>query len=206
MANTSTKQEIINSKKLLFDRWAPSYDWLLPSVFYQAVHQRLLGYVTLPQKSQVMDLGCGTGRLLNRLAGKFADLQGTGLDLSPQMLRIARRSNSHHPRLIFVEGKADALPFASEQFDAVFNTISFLHYPEPEKVLAEIARVLKPGGNFYLVDWTARNDIAPQLMTASGGIKFYSPQTRKAMGETAGLVCTSHHYLISSVLLTVFRK
>jgi ubiquinone/menaquinone biosynthesis C-methylase UbiE len=198
-------QEVISKKKQIFDRWAPSYDWLFPSVFYQAIHKRLLEYVELPQKPNVLDLGCGTGRLLNRLALNFPELQGTGFDLSPQMLRQARRENRHRPRLIYIEGKAESLPFGDCQFDAVFNTISFLHYPEPKLVLAEVRRVLKTGGHFYLVDFTAQKDIEPPLMkSTSGGIKFYSRESREVLGNDAGLQCVAHHDLFGPVLLTIF--
>ncbi len=124
----------LSNKKLLFDRWAMSYDWLFPSVIYLAIHKRLLEYVDLPEQGNVLDLGCvdlpeqgnvldlgcGTGRLLERLATQFPNLRGTGLDLSSKMLQVARLSNRHHPRLIYVEGKAESLPFSEDQFDAVF--------------------------------------------------------------------------------------
>ncbi len=82
---------LISNKEKFFDRWAPNYDFLLTSVFYQAVHKRLIEYVELPEQPNVLDLGCGTGRLLNRLATEFPALQGTGLDLSAEMLHQARQ-------------------------------------------------------------------------------------------------------------------
>jgi ubiquinone/menaquinone biosynthesis C-methylase UbiE len=197
----------LSNKKQLFDRWASSYDTLFPSVIYQAIHKRLLSKVDLPNRPNVLDLGCGTGRLLERLATEFPDLRATGLDLSPQMLRVARQKNRHHPRLIYVEGKAESLPFADGQFDAVFNTISFLHYSEPKQVLSEVARVIAPGGKFYLVDITSKSQVASELVAASPArIRFYSPETREALGSDAGLVCLSHHYLLGPVLLTIFAK
>jgi ubiquinone/menaquinone biosynthesis C-methylase UbiE len=197
----------LSNKKLLFDQWAFSYDWLFPSVIYQAIHKRLLEYVDLPERSNILDMGCGTGRLLDRLATEFPDLRGTGLDLSSNMLRIARRSNSHHPRLIYIEGNAESLPFGEGQFDAIFSTISFLHYLEPQQVLNEVARVLSPGGCFYLVDITTKKDTAPQVLPISPrGIRLYSPQQRELFGSSAGLLCLSHHYLLSPVLLTIFAK
>ena len=49
----------IVEKRVFFDRWAPHYDILLPSVFYQAVHMRLLDSVQLPAPATVLDVGCG---------------------------------------------------------------------------------------------------------------------------------------------------
>ncbi|AFY46669.1 methylase involved in ubiquinone/menaquinone biosynthesis [Nostoc sp. PCC 7524] len=199
--------EFLSTKKLIFDRWAPSYDWLLPSVFYKAVHKRLLEYVDLPEQANILDLGCGTGRLLERLATQYSELRGTGLDLSPNMLRLARLSNRHHPRLIFLEGKAEALPFGDGQFDAVFNTISFLHYQQPEQVLQEIARVLSPGGRFYLVDITTKREKQPRILSISHqSVKFYSPHQREILASSAGLSCLNHHYLLGPVLLTILAK
>ncbi|BAZ47485.1 type 11 methyltransferase [Nostoc sp. NIES-4103] len=197
----------LSNKKLLFDTWAPSYDWLFPSVIYQANHKRLLQYVDLPERANVLDIGCGTGRLLERLATQFPDLRGTGLDLSPNMLQVARLSNRHHPRLIFLEGKAESLPFAEGQFDAVFSSISFLHYLQPQQVLSEVARVLVPGGRFYLVDISTKIDKLPQLLQISPfGIRLYSPHQRELLGSSGGLLVLNHHYLLGPVLLTIFAK
>ncbi|MBW4486824.1 MAG: class I SAM-dependent methyltransferase [Trichocoleus desertorum ATA4-8-CV12] len=195
------------NKKQLFDHWAPSYDWLFPSVFYQAIHQRLLEYVQLGDRAEVLDLGCGTGRLLHRLTKQFPTVQGTGLDLSPEMLRQAQLRQAHHPQLTYVQGNAEQLPFAEAQFNAVFNTLSFLHYPQPEQVLAEVSRVLKPAGCFYLVDltWQPWSD-AQILLISPGDIRLYSRQAREHLGQQAGLICQGHHYLLGPVMLTHFTK
>jgi ubiquinone/menaquinone biosynthesis C-methylase UbiE len=199
---------IVKQKQWIFDRWAPTYDGLLPSVFYQAIHQRLLSYVQLPEQPNVLDLGCGTGRLLDRLATQFPTLQGTGLDLSPQMLQQARRRNRYHPRLIYLQGNAECLPFAEGQFDAVFNTISFLHYPQPEVVFAQVSRVLRAGGCFYLADYTAptaRSSLA-KLRFSATGMHFYSSVAREQLGQSVGLMCQGHHSLLGPILLTRFLK
>jgi len=134
-------------------------------------------------------------------------MYATGLDLSPQMLRVARQNNRHHPRLIYVEGKAESLPFANSQFDAVFNTFSFLHYLQPEQVLIEVARVLKKGGYFYLVDATVKIQGESLVIPLTpGGVRFYSQKQREKLGYNVGLECISHHYLLGPVLLTIFAK
>ncbi|MDB9524244.1 class I SAM-dependent methyltransferase [Dolichospermum circinale CS-1225] len=198
---------MINNKKALFDRWANSYDWTFPSFIYQAIHKRLLSQVELSANANVLDLGCGTGRLLNRLANQFPEITGTGLDLSPQMLRVARQNNRHRPRLIYLEGNAENLPFVEGQFNAVFNTISFLHYPQPDQVLKEVARVLSPGGKFYLVDITFNNSSSCQITPHSPtAVRFYSQKQREEMGNNAGLNCVGHYPLLGFVLLTIFQK
>ena len=199
--------DFFTQKQRLFDLWAPSYDWLFPSVFYQAIHQRLLDYVVVPERANVLDLGCGTGRLLNRLAEQFPQLRGIGFDLSEEMLRQARDRNRHRPRLLYFQGNAEALPFEDQQFDAVFSTISFLHYPHPDTVLAEVSRVLKPGGHFYWVDPVFGSHPTSQLLAVSpGGIRLYPPASRAQMGQSVGLDDAEHHYLLWPVMLTHFRK
>ncbi|MEA5533055.1 class I SAM-dependent methyltransferase [Crocosphaera sp. XPORK-15E] len=197
-------EQIFDQKASFFDRWAPNYDVLFTTIFYQSIHKRLLSYVSLPHPSQVLDLGCGTGRLLNRLAAQFPDLQGTGVDLSPQMLKEARHNNQHHPRLIYTKGNAESLPFANNQFDAVFNTISFLHYPNPEQVFSEVSRILRPQGQFYLADSTMGN--IRSIPFSPGGIRFYSPQQRENYAKNVGLECIGHYYLLERIILSLFRK
>lgn len=196
-------------KERFFNSWAPSYDWLLPSVFYQAVHQRLLSCIDLPQTPSVLDLGCGTGKLLNRLTADYPNLTGVGLDFSAAMLAQAREKRHDRDRLQFIQGTATSLPFEAAQFDAAFCTMSFLHYPQPVAVLAEVRRVLKPGGAFYLADytppkWTGQARL--QIGQIAGGITFYSPAARQEMGQQAGFTCDRHVYLLGPILLTVLQR
>ncbi|MGD1804395.1 class I SAM-dependent methyltransferase [Dapis sp. BLCC M126] len=198
--NTSIKQTF-------FDRWAPSYDWLFPSVVYQAIHKRLLEYVDLPSSANVLDLGCGTGKLLYRLAINFPNLQGTGLDLSPEMISQANSRNCYPQRLRFLLGNAEEMPLTDEEFDAVFNTISFLHYPHPQQVFNEVSRVLRPGGYFYLVDsYFKWQDEFQYLGITPGGLNLYSPKARAKFGQEAGLNLQANYYLLGAVLLTIFTK
>ncbi|WP_299487576.1 class I SAM-dependent methyltransferase [Acaryochloris sp. IP29b_bin.137] len=201
--------DVLAAKTRVFDRWAPNYDGLLTTVFYQAIHQRLLSYINLPRElpTAVLDIGCGTGKLLNRMASQYPQLQGIGLDLSPKMLRQARQGNCHRPRLIFVQGASETMPFADNQFQAAFSTISFLHYPNPKLVFMEISRVLKPDGQFHLVDYTPLVGLGTQqnIVGLGGPMYFYSPQQREILGASAGLRCHAHYSLLGPVLLSIFK-
>lgn len=207
MGLTSSEKER-EQKTQLFDLWAPFYDLIFPSVFYQALHLRLLDYLKLPEKPLVLDLGCGTGRLLQRLAKSFPQLDGIGLDPSSAMLRQARhQSRRYAPRLIYIQGDAAKLPTATAQFNAVFNTISFLHYPEPEQVLSEVYRTLKPEGKYYLVDfvWEGEEEKV-ELGIGTGKVRFYRFSQREKLGQEVGFTQCHHFWLLGSVGLTIFEK
>ena len=191
-------------KENFFNLWAPFYDCLFTTVFYQAIHQRLLEHVELKENASVLDLGCGTGRLMNRLAAKFPTVKAIGLDLSTEMLREARARNQYHKRLIFVSGRAESLSFADEQFDAVFCTMSFLHYPHPQQVFHQVSRVLANGGHFYLVDVYRVENNFSSFIPWIGEMRFYNRQQREQLGTFAGLSARAHHHLLPGILLTIF--
>lgn len=97
----------------------------------------------------LLDVGCGTGFLIDLLAQQRL-ARYVGLDLSPEMLRMARQKQI--PGTDFINGSADSLPFPDGSFDIVTCSQSFHHYPYPEKAMAEALRVLKPGGLYILSD------------------------------------------------------
>jgi ubiquinone/menaquinone biosynthesis C-methylase UbiE len=199
--------DFFTRKQGFFDNWANNYDCLLTSVFYQAVHQRIFDYITLNDNSYILDLGCGTGKLFRRLATQFPTLSGVGLDLSENMVKQAKLRNQFPERIRFKQGNAENLPFENNTFEGVFNTISFLHYPHPQKVFDEVSRVLKKDGYFYLADYTKSDDCPNKLIPFSpGGIKFYSRKKREEFAHNSGLICEGHYYLLAGVLLSVFRK
>ncbi|NJN30539.1 MAG: class I SAM-dependent methyltransferase [Synechococcales cyanobacterium RM1_1_8] len=207
MAQTALSQAY-QQKQSLFDRWAAFYDWSFPSVFYQAVHRRLLESIELPEQPNVLDLGCGTGKLFQRLLPLAPDLTGLGLDLSPEMVAQARRANSCPAQVQYQVGNATAIPAPDHCFDLVFNSISFLHYPQPAAVLAEIQRVLKPGGCYHLADFAPRWAEQPQVLAQSvSPIQFHSPAVRERLGQSAGrLALLGHQWLLGPVLLTSWSR
>ena len=102
----------------------------------------------IPYKA-LLDVGCGTGFLIDMLAGQKA-ARYCGVDLSGEMIRVAK--GKAIPGAEFIEGSADKLPYPDESFDIVTCSQSFHHYPYPEKAMQEAKRVLKPGGLYILSD------------------------------------------------------
>jgi SAM-dependent methyltransferase len=102
--------------------------------------------------SAVLDVGCGTGEITARLAGKFAQASFTGVDLEEQHLARAReRCRDFGSRVRFQHGDALALPFPETQFDLVVCRHLLQAVPDAGRVLAEIRRVLRPGGRMHLI-------------------------------------------------------
>src|SRR3984893_8875986 len=104
--------------------------------------------------SRLLDVACGTGRFLREVKTNYPRLHVTGLDLSPHYLSVARRVLERWSRVRFVEGAAEAMPFADAEFDVV--TCIYLFHELPPRIrraaVAEIRRVLKPGGTLIFVD------------------------------------------------------
>lgn len=105
----------------------------------------------------VLDVGCGTGAVLALLHEKYPDRRYVGLDLTPEMIEVARTKVA--PGMEFVVGDAESLPFDEASFDAVLCSNSFHHYPNPAAFLAGALRVLRPGGRLILRDYTSSDPV-----------------------------------------------
>jgi ubiquinone/menaquinone biosynthesis C-methylase UbiE len=114
-----------------------------------------------PRGARVLEVGCGPGHLSIRLARRYG-LEVTGVDLDPAMVARAR-ANADRPgdqhRPSFLVGDAAALAFPDRSFDLVVSTLSMHHWADPTAGLAEIGRVLRPGGRALV--WDFRPGVRP---------------------------------------------
>ncbi|RSM64503.1 hypothetical protein DMB66_19420 [Actinoplanes sp. ATCC 53533] len=136
----------------MFDRWAPGYDHSALQSAYSRAHRAILGSVThlsAPPR-RILDVGCGTGRLLAAASHTFSEAELLGVDPSAGMLSVAEARRPARCRL--VQASAEHLPFPDDTFDLVTATYSFRHWSDPHVGLHQIARVLVPRGLFGLVD------------------------------------------------------
>jgi ubiquinone/menaquinone biosynthesis C-methylase UbiE len=139
--------------KKQFDRWSYCYDFdPLQFLFFRPAHQMLLQAVE-PADRRILDIGCGTCAFAARVLDRFPKSHVCGIDLSEGMLqRCRKRRLAAEGRLHLVQADSERLPFKDDVFDAVTCAHSFHHYPHQERAIAEMHRVLRPGGKLLIID------------------------------------------------------
>jgi ubiquinone/menaquinone biosynthesis C-methylase UbiE len=140
-------------------RWAPYYDFV--TNLMTLGHARRLRRLTVDNAlikpgDSVLDVGCGTGEvtLLAKTRAKAGKVYG--IDPAPEMITVARRKATRKKLDIdFRVGVIESLPFPDSSIDVVTSSLMMHHLPEDLKVrgLAEIYRVLKPGGRLLIADF-----------------------------------------------------
>src|SRR6266516_3912472 len=129
---------------------------------WRGLRQRTANLAQLQPGEQVLDVGCGTGTLAIEVAHRVGRA-GRMAGVDPGAQQIARARAKAAKRDIPVEfqvGVIEQLPFPNQTFDVVFSTLMMHHLPKSLKRqgLAEIARVLKPGGRLVIADFTRKQD------------------------------------------------
>jgi ubiquinone/menaquinone biosynthesis C-methylase UbiE len=119
----------------------------------------------LAAEERVLEIGCGAGRGLELAGRQVASGQVVGVDLSAVMVRAARRRNARAVRagsVVVEQGDVTRLPFEEHQFDKLFSIHSVYFWPDRARALAELRRVLKPGGRLALTVTTGKaGDVSP---------------------------------------------
>jgi ubiquinone/menaquinone biosynthesis C-methylase UbiE len=177
--------------KAEFDRDASDYDQSSKYAPLRSSYSRIADEALLYQFRTCLDVGCGTGALLLMLGHHREDAKFFGIDLSDQMIKIARSKLGEKVNLSVCD--SEKLPFDNEQFDLITCTFSFHHYPKPSATLSEMRRVLSPNGRIIIVD---ASGFTPLLQIANltaplrkdGTVRFYSKKEMLGLVESAGLV------------------
>jgi len=206
----------VPAESIFFDLWSASYDRsALQATTYRPVHDAVLGRLDDVDPSVVLDLGCGTGHLTTRLHERFPTASIVGADLSNGMLeraaeRLAEHDDEHAAdgdaahlarhddggehldgATSFVRSDAQQLPIASGSVDVVVCTESFHWYHDQEAAVAEVHRLLTPGGRFVIASIaavTGFGDAAIERATAAAGrpVKAIPKRRLRALLESGG--------------------
>jgi ubiquinone/menaquinone biosynthesis C-methylase UbiE len=136
--------------------------------------RELIEQAAIEPGHRVLDLGCGTGTLVLELKRREPKADVVGLDADPEMLDQARaKAERAGVELELTEGLSNELPYEDASFDRVLSTLFFHHLdPEPKgETAAEIARVLRPGGQLHVADLGPPSD--PVMWAAFLGLRLF---------------------------------
>src|SRR6266567_3981354 len=121
------------------------------------LYRRVIGDIApILSEGKVLDAGTGPGTLAREIARRQPQLQVYGIDLSEDMIRLARehaKREQLEERVHFAIGDVAHLPYPDHYFDLIVSTISMHHWYELEQPLRELYRVLRPGGRLWIYDF-----------------------------------------------------
>ncbi|MGH6825311.1 bifunctional demethylmenaquinone methyltransferase/2-methoxy-6-polyprenyl-1,4-benzoquinol methylase UbiE [Methyloceanibacter sp.] len=192
------KQGLVNE---VFARVARRYD-LMNDLMSGGLHRLwkddLIGWLAPPKGRApfaLLDVAGGTGDIASRFLGASGDgVRAVICDISAEMLTVGRERAGEGERLTFVQGNAEALPFPDKCFDAYTIAFGMRNLTHIEKALAEAFRVLKPGGRFLCLEFSAvETPILDTLYDA------YSMNAIPALGALVAGDAASYRYLVESI-------
>ncbi|MBA2339661.1 MAG: class I SAM-dependent methyltransferase [Pyrinomonadaceae bacterium] len=122
-------------------------------------HKFLIGHI--PERCRhILEVGCGTGNFSRLLAGRAQRV--LAIDLSPQMIRLAKARSKLYPNIDFVKGDVMTYHLPDNEFDSI-ATLTTIHHLPIESILRKIRKTLKPGGVFVCLDLYQRSNLKDLL-------------------------------------------
>ncbi|MFT8917100.1 MAG: methyltransferase domain-containing protein [Oenococcus sp.] len=159
-----------------YDKIAARFDWSIDGLLSYPFKRLINHELHLQTGQRLLDVGCANGRLL-ALLNRQAEIQATGVDISAQMIALAKK---RLPKGRFACASAEKLPFTDSQFDYVICSASFHHFPDPDRFLQEAKRCLKKDGRLIIaeVNIPILHDFYNRHVAAAsedGDVKAYRP-------------------------------
>jgi arsenite methyltransferase len=176
--------------RLEFNEWAK--DGRGPSMErgHRPVGEQAIRKLEIPDDGRVLDIGCGNGWATRLMAEQAPDGRVVGIDISDEMVDLARESSLSLSNVEFREASAEKLSFAEGEFTHAFSMESLYYYGDIPRALQEIHRVLKSGGKFAcVVDLYKENRPSHQwIVQLKVPVQLLSIAEYRSLFETAGFV------------------
>lgn len=175
MASPGDTKEATYLPGLRFRSLNSIYDPLIRLTVREALFKRrLLEQAAIEDGQRVLDLGCGTGTLAIMAKQRHPGAELVGLDADPEMLgRAGEKASREGVELRLDEGFSNQLPYEDSSFDRVLTSLFFHHLSGEVKrsTIAEVARVLVPGGELHVADWGRASD--PVMRALFVGVRVF---------------------------------
>lgn len=134
-----------------FNRWAEAGRGDGMEQDHLPITLPVLDKMQLSSTDNVLDVGCGSGWLSRRISPQVPEGRVVGMDISDEMVRLARRNSIDHHNILFVIGEAAEIPWESNFFNHAISVESAYYWPDPAAGLKELRRVLRPGGSAWIL-------------------------------------------------------
>ncbi|GLB50545.1 bifunctional demethylmenaquinone methyltransferase/2-methoxy-6-polyprenyl-1,4-benzoquinol methylase UbiE [Neptunitalea lumnitzerae] len=201
--STLSKKEQVTQ---MFDTISGNYDGLNRVISFGIDvkwRKKVVALVNETQPKKILDIATGTGDLAIAMAATQPE-KIVGLDISPGMLevgkeKVAEKNLSNTIEMII--GDSEDLPFSDNEFDAITVAYGVRNFENLEKGLAEIYRVLKPGGRFVVLETSV-----PTKFPFKQGYKFYSKFILPSIGKMFSKDKTAYKYLSESASVFPFGE
>jgi ubiquinone/menaquinone biosynthesis C-methylase UbiE len=168
-----------------FNEWARAGKGESMERGHRPVGQQAIELMHVPADARVLDVGCGSGWATRLLAEYALNGRVTGIDISDEMIRLARESSLLFPNVDYQIVSAEQLPFADKEFTHVFSMESLYYYANIAAALNEIHRTLQAGGIFVTVidlyrenkashQWVEQLKVPVQLLSIGDYRSFFT--------------------------------
>lgn len=167
-----------------FNRWAAAGRGDGMEQDHLPIALPVISKMGLAARDNVLDVGCGSGWLTRRLAKIVPEGRVVGMDISDEMIRLARRESQAFDNVMFVTGEVEEIPWEDNFFLHAISVESSYYWPDPSAGVKELFRVLGPGGqaliliNYYLDNpychqWGELLAVKTHLLAADEWVEFF---------------------------------